>query len=155
VTRTTIAAGALAICVVSNAAAQQASDVVSLDHVRNALAQPARLTLSIDRPPERKPDFSIVIQEQQRFEHLLKPILDFTAPKSVVGPAFAGGTPPLFAIDVMSLVMAAGSAVNAARQAYARHAAKGEVRSSIADYCAAQPNSGAGILICDINTGRR
>jgi hypothetical protein len=154
VTRTTLATGALVICVVSNAAAQQPSDVVSVDHVRKALAQPApKLTASLDRPAESKPTFTIVILEQQRFEHLLPPVLDFTAPVTpLVAPAVAGGTPPLVAggisIDPRSIP-------TALRNAFARRAAQGEVRSSIATYCAAQPNSGAGILICDINSGRR
>ena len=39
-------------------------------------------------------------------------------------------------------------AVSSAERAHAEAAAKEEVRSAVAQYCAAQPNSGAGLQIC-------
>jgi hypothetical protein len=141
---------ALAISIVTNAAAQQASDVVSLDRVRAALAHPPpKLSTSIDRPPERKPDFSIVITDRARFERLLPSILDFdTRITPLDAPTGAGWTQPIVSVDLLSI----GTGL---RKAYARGAARREVRGIIAEYCAAQPNDGSGILICDIRVGRR
>jgi hypothetical protein len=39
-------------------------------------------------------------------------------------------------------------ALSGGERAYAERAAREEVRQTIADYCAAQPNRGAGIQIC-------
>jgi hypothetical protein len=124
------------------------ASVVSIDRVKAALERPpSRLTLV-----ERKPDFTVDIRERERFERLVAPILDF-----VVGPGmpqsalFASpfGSQPLFKVELMPMVMAGVSAVNAARKAYAKHAAIADVGRTIAAYCAAQPDRSAGIEICE------
>jgi hypothetical protein len=121
--------------------------VVSIERVRAALEQPpSRLAL-----PDKKPDFSIDIRERARFEQLVAPILDFTVGPGVPQSSLFGspfGSQPLFRVDLLSAAMATASAVNAARKAYARHAARDDVRRAIAAYCAAQPDHGAGIQIC-------
>jgi hypothetical protein len=47
------------------------------------------------------------------------------------------------------------NAVTAAERAHAEAAAREEVQRSIAEYCAAQPNNGAGIQICAISPDSR
>jgi len=122
--------------------------IVSLDRVRAALDKPpSKLTL-----PEKQPDFSVDIRERKRFDQMVLPLLDVK-----VGPGFPQsalftspfGSQPLFSVDLMPVAVAAASAVNAARKAYAKHTAIQEVRARIAAYCAAQPRRGAGIQICD------
>jgi hypothetical protein len=117
--------------------------------VRAALEQPpSRLTLT-----DRKPDFTVNIRERERFERLVAPILDFTVgrgvPQTSLFSASPFGSQPLFKVDLLPIAIAGVSAVNAARNAYVTHAAREEVRRTIAAYCAAQPDRGAGIRICD------
>jgi len=47
------------------------------------------------------------------------------------------------------------NSITAAERAHAEAAAREEVRRSIADYCAAQPNGGAGIQICAMSPDNR
>ncbi len=65
------------------------------------------------------------------------------------------GSQPLFTVDLLSAALAAATAVNAARRAYARHRSVEEVRRTIAAYCDAQPNGGAGIQICSTSPAIR
>lgn len=122
--------------------------------MRAALAKP---------PPQLKlepktADFSVTIRERERFDRLMTPILDFK-----VGPGFPQsalfaspfGSQPLFTVDLLPAVLAAATAVNAARRAYARHRSVEEVRRTIAAYCDAQPNGGAGIQICSTSPAIR
>jgi hypothetical protein len=125
----------------------------SVAHVRAALEKPpSSLTLTV---PERKADFTVTITERERFDRLLPPILDFK-----LGPGLSQyelfsspytspwGSQPIVSVDLMSLAMAAAVGINELRKAHARRAALEEVQQAIADYCAAQPNRGAGIHIC-------
>lgn len=105
---------------------------------------------------EKTPDFTIDIREREQPNRFMTPILDFKVGRGVPQSALftsPWGSQPLFRVELMPIAMAAASAVNAARKAYARHAAREDVRRAIAAYCAAQPDHGAGILICE-NTGR-
>jgi hypothetical protein len=133
------------------AAAAQAPDTSdeSVARVRTALEKPPpTLTVTL---PERKADFSVTITERERFERLLPPILDFK-----LGPGLPQqeiftspwGSQPIVSVDLLSLAIAAAVGINELRKAHARRAALDEVRQAIADYCAAQPNHGAGIQIC-------
>ena len=121
---------------------------MSVEHVRDALEKPAsRLTLT-----DKKADFTIDIRERQRFERLVKPLLDFTVGPGVPQSALFTspfGSQPLVSVDLLSMAMAAASAVNMARKAYAKHAEREDVRRTIAAYCDAQPNHGGGIQICE------
>jgi hypothetical protein len=121
----------------------------SIAHVRAALEKPQpALTLTL---PERQADFSVTVTERERFEKLLPPILDFK-----LGPGLPQqelftspwGSQPIVSVDLMALAMAAAVGINELRKAHVRRAALEEVRQAIADYCAAQPNRGAGIQIC-------
>jgi len=128
-------AALLVACALAASPAQQPdpSDP-SLDRVRAALAKPpSKLTV-----PERVPDFSITIREQE----LLPPILDFK-----VGPGVPQeklftspvGSQPLFQVDLIPAGMEVLGAIKQLRKASMRRAAREEVRRAIAEYCAAQP----------------
>jgi hypothetical protein len=91
----------------------------SLAHVRAALEKaPPALTL-----PERQADFSVTINERDRFDRLMPPILDFN-----LGPGLPQqelftspwGSQPIVSVDVMSLVVAAAVGVNQLRKAHPR-----------------------------------
>jgi hypothetical protein len=107
--------------------------IVSVERVRAALDRPpSRLLL-----PERKPDFAIDIREREQVNRFMTPILAF-----IVAPGVPQTAPsPTFGSHLLPLL-------TDARKAYAKHAARQEVRRDIAAYCAAQPDRGAGIEIC-------
>ena len=120
----------------------------SMARVRTALQKPpSKLTLA-DRPP----DFTVSIWERQRITRLMTPILDFKVgpgvPQTALFSASPFGSQPVFSVDLLSMAFAAATAVNAARKVQARRAAIEDVKQTIAAYCAAQPNGGAGIAIC-------
>src|SRR5262245_9052283 len=146
---TALAAGAPQLSAPSASSALSGASDESLARVRAALEQAPR-TLILDLP-ERKPHFAVTITERERFEKLLPPILDFK-----LGPGLPQqelftspwGSQPLVSVDLMSLAMAAAVGINELRKAHVRRAALEEVRQAIADYCAAQPDHGAGIQIC-------
>jgi hypothetical protein len=144
-----IAALLIATALAPAAPQQSGASDESIARVRAALEKPTQaLTLTL---PERKADFSVTITERERFDKLVPPILDFK-----VGPGFPQqelvtspwGSQPLVSVDLMSLAMAAAVGINTLRKARAQRAALEEVQQAIADYCAAQPNRGAGIQIC-------
>ena len=126
----------------------------SLDRLRAALDKPpSRLTL-----PDRKPDFTVDIRERQRFEDLLPPILDFKVGPGVPQQSLFTspfGSQPLFRVDLLAMGMAAAAVINEVRKARARRSAFEEVRRTIAEYCAAQPDGGAGIQLCSSAPARR
>lgn len=109
----------------------------SIARVRAALEKPPPVIAA----PEPKADFSIYIEARRPLQDI------FDVPPwatSGVAPGWgAAGTSstPLFSVDVLPLLMAA-------KRAYAERSAREEVKQAIADYCAAQPNAGAGIQIC-------
>jgi hypothetical protein len=127
---------------------RSSATAVSVEHVRAALEKPpSRLALV-----EKRPDFTIDIREREERDRFMTPILDFKVGPGVPQTALFSspfGSQPLFTVDLLSIVMATASAVNVARKAYASHAAREDVRRTIAAYCAAQPDRGAGIQICD------
>ena len=112
---------------------------------------------ALEKPPSKlslaktTPDFTIDIREHEQPNRFMTPILDFKVgrgvPQSAPSPS-PFGSQPLVKVELMPIVMAAASAVNAARNAYAKHAARAEVNRAIAVYCTAQPDHGAGIEIC-------
>jgi len=144
---------------------------VSLDRIKEALEQPPALSL---RSLDERPMFRVQIRERQRIEELLATLNYKTAPAPAGGlygyemqrqvwpavdnplrqPYAAFNQSELLTILVENLVGhylggKALSAVSAAERARAEAAARKDVRQAVADYCAAQPNAGAGILICD------
>jgi hypothetical protein len=142
---------------------------VSIEKIKKELEQPPVQTL---RGIDDRPTFKLEIHEQQKFslDDFIKS-LDFKA-----GPVPAGGvmqrqmwpaaTNPmrqpyaafnqgeLLTILVENLVgkYLAGKAASAITSAVREHAvaqAREEVQQTINDYCAAQPDRGAGIQICE------
>ena len=143
---------------------------VSLDRIRKALEkQPVQLFLKL---PDQ-PTFKVEVQERNRLQELLA-TLDFSGGPTPAGGLYAAemqrvmfpsvsnplaqpyaafNQPELLTIIIQNLVGKyligkAFSALTAADRARAEAAARDEVRQTIAQYCAAQPNGGAGIKIC-------
>jgi hypothetical protein len=143
---------------------------VSLDRIRKALEQqPAQPLL---RLPDT-PTFRIEVQERNRLQELLS-TLDFkggptpagglyaaemqrvmfpSVSNPLVQPYAAFSQPELLTIIIENLVGKyligkAFGAISAAERERAEAAAREEVRQTIAQYCAGQPNNGAGIKIC-------
>ena len=142
---------------------------VSLDHIRKALEQPAPPVLKL---PDH-PTFRIEIQERNKIQELLS-TLDFrggptpaggiyaaemqrvmfpSVSNPLVQPYAAFNQPELLTIIIENLVGKyligkAFNAISAADRERAEAAARDEVRQTIAQYCAGQPNGGAGIKIC-------
>jgi hypothetical protein len=142
---------------------------VSLDHIREGLARPPAL-----RGLDRKPDFSVIIEEQQRLEELFR-ALEFKmgpAPpgglyayeqqrllfnptnEPLVQPfaAFTGGQLITLAIENLARRYLTDRITGASR-ARAERAVREEVRRSIAEFCAKQPDRGR-IEICWMGTDR-
>jgi hypothetical protein len=120
---------------------------VSVDRIRAALERPDLLTL-----PHITPDFVVEVHDRERFDKLVPP-WDFRS-----GPVPPGGlyayeqlqrsglstTQPLVVVDLLAIAREMS-------RAYAAHsaaAAREDVRRTIAEYCAAQPDGGAAIAIC-------
>ena len=143
---------------------------VSLDHIRKALEQqPGRPILKL---PDQ-PTFRIDVKERNRLQDLLA-TLDFrggptpagglyaaemqrvmfpSVSNPLVQPYAAFNQPELLTIIIENLVGKyligkAFSAISAAERERAEAAAREEVRQTIAQYCAGQPDGGAGIKIC-------
>ena len=146
---------------------------VSLEHIRKALEQqPAQPLLKL---PDQ-PTFKIQVQERNRLQDLLA-TLDFkggptpagglyaaemqrvmfpSVSNPLVQPYAAFSQPELLTIILENLagkylIGKAFNAISAADRDRAEAAAREEVRQTIAQYCAGQPNNGAGIKICSTN----
>jgi len=144
---------------------------VSLDKIKGALEQTPAINF---RTLDERPTFRVQIRERQRIEELLATLNFKTTPAPAGGlygyemqrqmfpavdnplrqPYAAFNQPELLTILVENLVghYLAGKAMNAittAERAHAEAAARNEVRQAVAEYCSAQLNAGAGILICD------
>lgn len=144
---------------------------VSLSKIREALETTPTLSL---RTLDETPIFRMQILERQKIEELLA-TLNFKAGPVPAGgiyqaeldriqvptvdnplrqPLAAFSQPELLTILIENLVgkYLGGKALNAiskAERAHAEAAAKDEVRNAVSQYCASQPNHGAGIQICD------
>jgi hypothetical protein len=142
---------------------------VSVDKIREALAKPVEPLKGLDETPT----FRVEVRERIRIEELLQS-LNYKAGPPVPGglygyeqqrqlfpavdnplvqPYAAFSQSELLTILVENLVGhylggRALSAVTAAERARAEAAAKEEVQRAVAEYCAVQPNHGAGIAIC-------
>jgi hypothetical protein len=142
---------------------------VSVDRIRKGLEQPGPLNLKL---PDQ-PTFRIDIQERNRFQEMLS-TLDFRGGPTPAGGLYAAemrrvmfpsvsnplaqpyaafNQPELLTIIIENLVgkyliAKAFRAITAAERERAEAAAREEVRLTIAQYCAGQPNGGAGIKIC-------
>ncbi|MBI3493522.1 MAG: hypothetical protein HY047_17335 [Acidobacteria bacterium] len=148
---------------------------MSLDKIRGALQQRQPLTL---RTLDERPTFRVQILERQKIEELLA-TLNFKStspapPNGLYGyeqqrqiwnpvdhpmmqPYAAFNQGELLTIALENLigkyvVGQAATSIKNAVHASAAAAAREEVRHAIADYCAAQPNGGAGIQICETSS---
>lgn len=155
-----------------SSAAQDYTLPVSLDKIREKLEQPAAPAL---RGLHEVPDFTVQVQEKQKLEDLVaaifKDVKKGPVPAggiymqemqrqwwpSVDNPlmqpyaAFNQGELATIVIENIVGSLLAGPAMRAlskAERAAAERAAREEVRETIAKYCAAQPDQGAGIQIC-------
>ena len=154
----------------ADAAQSTSQDARDLDRIREALGKPTpTLILPVNVPA----DFRSEVSEQQKLDELIKSfdfrsgptppggVYAYEQQRVVFNPtnyplmqpyaAFSGSE--LLTLAVESLVghYAGGKAVSALSQAEhdrAKAAARADVLRSIADYCAAQLDKGAGIPIC-------
>lgn len=150
---------------------------VSLEKIKEGLEQKPALTF---RTIDERPTFRIQILERQRIEELLA-TLNFKAGPTPAGgvywdemqrqmfpavdnplrqPYAAFGQGELLTLLVESLIGKylggkAANLVTKAERSHAESAAKEEVRQAVQSYCAAQPNSGAGIQICSMSPAVR
>jgi hypothetical protein len=109
----------------------------SIARVRAELEKPPPILT----PPRPKADFSVTIEKRVPLQDIFdSPPWATSGVAPGWGPAGTSST-PLVSVDVLPLLLAA-------KRAYAEHTAREEVKRAIADYCAAQPNAGAGIQIC-------
>ena len=145
---------------------------VSVDRIRAALEQqPTRPLFNV--PPSDLPMFRVDVQERNRIQELLA-TLDFKSGPTPAGglhsaeqqrvmfpttnnplqqPYAAFSQSELLTVVVENLagkylVGKAVGAITSAERARALAAARDEVRRTIAEYCTAQPDAGAGIAIC-------
>lgn len=144
---------------------------VSLDKIKEALEQTPAISF---RTIDERPTFRVMIRERQKLEELLATLNYKAGPTPAGGvygyemqrqqfpsvdnplrqPYAAFNQSELLTILVENLVghYLGGKAINAisaAERAHAEAAARAEVRQAVSTYCSAQPNGGAGILICD------
>jgi hypothetical protein len=173
---------AFAAILAASAAEAQSTPVhfdlpVSIERIRAGLDRPTLLKL---QTLDERPTFRIQILERQRIDELLA-TLDFKTTRASAGgiywdemqrvtwPAsdnpliqpyapFSGGQIITLAIEDAVGKLGAKKLMNAISNASknrAQAAAREEVLQAIQDYCAAQPNSGAGIQICTTSTAVR
>jgi hypothetical protein len=132
-------AAALVAGAVAAPLAQQPSPARSVERVRAALEQPPpRLTFTVT---DRLPDFTVHIQER----HPLQEVFD--TPAWATDPV--GWQPPAIGFDLMSVVRYLAKSAADAKRGHDERLAREDVQRAIVDFCAAQPNFGAGIQICD------
>ena len=148
---------------------------VSLGKIRGALEQKQTITL---RTLDERPTFRVQILERQRIEELLA-TLNFKSSSPAAGgglygyeqqrqmwnavdnpmmqPFAAFNQGELLTIALENLIgrYIGGQAITAVKNKIkmsAATAAREEVRQAITDYCAAQPNGGASITICETSS---
>jgi len=149
---------------------------VSLDKIKGALEQTPTISF---RSIDERPTFRVMIRERQKLDELLATLKYKAGPTPAGGvynyemqrqwfppvdnplsqPYAAFNQPELLTILIENLVghYLGGKAINAisaAERAHAEAAARAEVRQAVSEYCSAQPNAGAGILICDTQSSR-
>lgn len=150
---------------------------VSIERIKEALEQPTALTF---HTLDERPTFRVQILERQRIEELLA-TLNFKAGPTPAGgvywdeiqrqmfpavdnplrqpyAAFGQGELLTLLVEKIATGFLGGKALNAvstAQRDHAESAAKEEVRKAVQQYCAAQPNGGAGIQICSLSPAIR
>jgi hypothetical protein len=150
---------------------------VSLDKIKEGLERPPALSL---RTTDERPTFRVQILERQKIDELLATLNFKSGPTPAGGvywndvqrqmwpsvdnplrqPYAAFNQGELLTILIENLVGKylvgkAADAITAADRRHAEAAAREEVQQAIRDYCAAQPNGGAGIQICSTSPAIR
>jgi hypothetical protein len=144
---------------------------VSLDRIRKSLERPPLFPIQGLRD---QPTFRVEVQERNRLQDILS-TLDFTGGPTPAGGLYAAemqrvmfpsvsnplrqpfaafNQPELLTIIIETLtgtylVKKAASALNQAERDAAEAAARDDLRRAVLQYCAGQPNGGAGIAICE------
>jgi hypothetical protein len=122
---------------------------VSLERIRQALAREPRLVIAV----RREPDFRVKVEGREPFD-MFSPTFDLGLPPPYWSPAyqrFHNGAPAImpmstmFNLDVLGLVKGLVSGAIRERREYE---ARKEVKQAMDEYCAAQPDGGAGIAVC-------
>ena len=127
-------AGAIAGAIATPSAQPPAAG--SVEHVRAALEKPtSRLMLA-----DRKPDFTVHIEALHPFHEL------FESPPWLL--PHVEWRPPAAGFDLLSVARYVAKSVADAKRGHDEHLARDEVQRAIVDYCAAQPNAGAGLQLC-------
>ena len=144
---------------------------VSLSRIREALQTTPMLSLGT---LDERPIFRIQIQERQKIEELLATLNFKAGPVPAGGVYMAEQNRIMFPFvdnplrqqfgafnqsELLTILIEnlagrylagkAGNAISKAERAGAEAAAKEEVRTAVAQYCSAKPNSGAGLQICE------
>jgi hypothetical protein len=151
---------------------------VSLDRIREALEHPP--AAPIRGLNEQTAHFTVEIRERQKIEELLA-TLDFKSGPQIAGglaayeqwrmvrppvdnplaqpyAAFSNSELLTIAIENLTIKYLGGrlvDAVTTAERARAEQAARDEVARAMADFCAAQPNRGAGLRACSSSASLR
>ena len=138
--------GAQAEVLVPGAAPQPADTLpISIARVREKLKTKPSIVA-----PLPKADFTVRIEQRRPLQEMFYVPPWATSPLAVsklCAPRGASylpsncGSPAGFSVDP-------GSLIGSLRGAFTARAARDEVRRTIVEYCAAQPNGGAGIKIC-------
>jgi hypothetical protein len=144
---------------------------VSLDRIRRSLERPPMFPIMGIRD---QPTFRVEVQERNRLQDILS-TLDFGAGPTPAGglyqaemqrvmfpsvsnplrqPFAAFNQPELLTIIIETLtgtylVKKAAAALTKADREAAETAARDDLRRAVLQYCAGQPNNGAGIAICE------
>jgi hypothetical protein len=144
---------------------------VSLDRIRKELERPPLLSIKGVRD---QPTFRVEVQERNRLQDIIS-TLDFSGGPVPAGGLYAAemqrvmfpsvsnplrqpfaafNQPELMTIIIETIAgtylvkKAAGAATKAEREA-AEAAARDDLRRAVLQYCAGQPDNGAGIAICE------
>jgi hypothetical protein len=144
---------------------------VSLDRIRKGLERPPLFPIMDLRD---QPTFRVEVQERNRLQDIVS-TLDFTGGPTPAGglyhaemqrvmfpavsnplsqPYAAFNQPELLTIILQTLtgtylVKKAATAITKAEREAAETAARDELRRAVLQYCAGQPNKGAGIAVCE------
>jgi hypothetical protein len=109
-------------------------EAVSVDRIRQALARPVHLNLTVQLP---EPDFRVEIQQRRSFPDL--PPWNFSSgptPAPWAGPSTGFTTPALFNLDLLSLGRSVGNAIHSAERDRATREAQQEVQEELRVFCA-------------------
>jgi hypothetical protein len=112
---------------------------VSMNRIREALKKPPPLRVT----PETRADFSVEINQEQRFKDLLD-LIDFGSGAAIPGGLYGyqqqqilgQQTQPLFNVNVSGIGQGIGTAISKARRERAEQLARDEVQRALVDFCA-------------------